>query len=90
MAGRQSFLTVDPQQAAAPGPAHYTPDLEDHVKGGDSLKSKVCLTLCVHPRQHEAINMYVILLMYMYIILYHVHNVVNSALLLSMYVCVRM
>ena len=81
MAGRQSFLTVDPQQAAAPGPAHYTPDLEDHVKGGDSLKSKVCL--CVHPRQHEAINImqsyYVCTIM-----TYTLRNVVNSALLVSM------
>ena len=42
MAVRESFLTVDQQLATAPGPAHYTPDLvEDHVKGGDSLKSKV-------------------------------------------------
>ena len=42
MAVRKSFLTVDQQLATAPGPSHYTPDLEDHVKGGDSLKSKVC------------------------------------------------
>ncbi|CAI7995002.1 Sperm-tail PG-rich repeat-containing protein 2, partial [Geodia barretti] len=40
MAVRKSFLTVDQQLATAPGPSHYTPDLEDHVKGGDSLKSK--------------------------------------------------
>ena len=43
MAVRESFLTVDGQLAAAPGPAHYTPSLETHVKGGDSLKSKVTL-----------------------------------------------
>ena len=41
MAVRESFLTVGGQLAAAPGPAHYTPSLEAHVKGGDSLKSKV-------------------------------------------------
>ena len=44
MAVRRSFLTVGEQQASAPGPAHYTPTLEDDVKGGGSLKSKVCCT----------------------------------------------
>ena len=41
MEARESFLIVDKQLAAAPGPAHYTPALEEHVKGGDSLMSKV-------------------------------------------------
>ena len=41
MTVRESFLTVDNQIAAAPGPAHYTSTLEDHIKGGDSLKSTV-------------------------------------------------
>ena len=45
MAVRRSFLTVGEQQASAPGPTHYTPTLEDDVKGGGSLKSKVCKTL---------------------------------------------
>ena len=45
MAVRRSFLTVGEQQASAPGPAHYTPTLEDDVKGGGSLKSKVCCTV---------------------------------------------
>ena len=50
MAVRESFLTVSQQQALAPGPAHYTHYHEDHVKGGDSLKSKVILfsLCCVH------------------------------------------
>jgi hypothetical protein len=40
MTVRESFLTVDGQLAAAPGPSHYTPFLMTHVKGGDSLQSK--------------------------------------------------
>ena len=48
MTVRKSFLTVDQQLAAAPGPSHYTPDVEDHVKGGDSLKSKVCALYITH------------------------------------------
>lgn len=50
MAVRESFLTVGGQMAAAPGPAHYTPTQEMHVKGGDSLQSQVLLFMyvCVH------------------------------------------
>ena len=51
MVVRESFLTVGAQVAAAPGPAHYTPGAERehmHVKGGNSLKSKVHVHVPVH------------------------------------------
>ena len=58
MAVRESFLTVGAQVAAAPGPAHYTPGVERehmHVKGGNSLKSKVHVHVPVHA---SLINLY--------------------------------
>ena len=48
MAMRESFLTVSQQQALAPGPAHYAHYHEDHVKGGDSLKSKVTFVVYMY------------------------------------------
>ena len=42
MGVRESFLTVNENFAAAPGPGHYTPMFAyDTIKGGGSLNNKV-------------------------------------------------
>ena len=53
MALRESFLTVGGHVAAAPGPAHYTPTEELHVKGGDSLQSKVLLFMYMYVKYSD-------------------------------------
>ena len=47
MSVRESFLTVNESLAAAPGPGHYAPGFAfQKTKGGGSLDSRVCISLC--------------------------------------------
>ena len=90
MAARESFLTVDSQLVAAPGPAHYTPTLEAHihVKGGDSLQSKVhtfmYMYTCIYmySRYSTCIYMYIV---YMYWYMYS-----TCIMYLHVYTCIHM
>lgn len=90
MAERESFLTVDSQLATAPGPAHYTPTHESHVKGGDTLQSRVCI-YCpenVHTYTCTCTNAYTLLMhvyttMYMYI---HCKSIYNMYAVFSIHV----